>query len=525
MTKRKTTTAPAAEKALTPAQLDNAIQPSPDAANGGWYGGWPGGVLTLSLAHEADEIPAWGTDYRARDRKLRELWPTEPTLAGALATLAARNAAMGIVLDGPDRSVNACWDLLHGADKGAGIAPLVTKLSFDIYTQDNCAYLGIAREKTITGRKAMDLYDAGKPLPAVVGLEHLDASNCIRTGDPLEPVLYIDSLTGGQHLLPWHMVHVLAEMPSPVWATRGLQYSALTRVLKAAQFMRDVTIYRREKVSGRNPSQIQIVGGPSNQAIEDAKALARERGDNRGFLRYMEPLIIASLDPTRPVSVETLEWASLPEGFDYDTELKNYITILALGLLEDYQTFAPLTGGALGAGQQSVTLERKGRGKGPGLWRKLFSHMMNFYGILPRNVEFSFDETDVLADKEQADADAAKIKNVTDMLTAGIITASVAQQMLNDAGVLDDDYLAMLGSADQTPDTTRTDDETAAAIDTEGVLMTGTVPLAVAPTAPAPVAAPVTAAKDAGPLAALTDALQGVRRAVLAWRYGGERKE
>lgn len=462
---------PTRQKALAPQQLETAINAQPPeqitAANANTPGlgvlGAMGynNVLTLRLAHEADEIPPWGTLYRDRDMKLRELWPTESVIAGAIPTLAARNAAFSVTLDGPERTVDLIWRLFHSADMGAGWLSLIIKLSIDVYTQDNGAFLAMARETSISAEKALELYHAGKLLPPVTGLEHLDAAYCIRTGNALYPVVWIEPYTGKQTALPWHAVIPIAEMPSPVKYARGLQYCALTRILKAAQFMRDVQIYRREKVSGRFFNQINFVGGPSNKAIQDAMELAQERAGQKGLLRYIEPLIVASIDPTKPVSSAVIEWASLPAGFDFDAELRNYITELALDLLEDYQTFAPLASGALGSSQQSNILNLKSKGKGPGLWKKLFSHIMNFNGIIPSTVEFSFEETDPAAEKEAADTMATKINTHAAAIQAGILTPQVSRQILVDEGVLTEEYMAMMGEEDATPDTTRSDEQTA----------------------------------------------------------------
>lgn len=449
-------------KALNAAALADSVQTLPPADGGGFGGAF----LTLSLAHEADEIPRWGTNVVARDRALREFWPSTPEIAGPIATLAARNAVMTVNFDGPTRTVDAAQQLATEANHGAGLANLVTMLSLDVYTQDKGGFLETPRESYVSGEAALARVNSGKPLPPVTALSHLDAACCQRTGNPINPVIYLDPISGKRHLLPWHMVVSITEMPSPIKMMRGLQYSALTRVLSAAQLMRDFNIFAREKVGGRNPSEIQIVGGPSTQAITDAIARASERADNRGLLRYMEPIIVASLDPTKPVTAATIGWASLPDGFNPDEALKSYITKLAMGLLEDYQTFAPLPGGGLGTSTQSDNLARKGRGKGPAVWQKLLTHVFNFCGIFPRTIYVSYRENDPIADKEEADATASKLKNVIDMTTAGIMTVPVARQYCADNDILiNEEYLAMLGDEDATPDESTTDEER---VDTTG---------------------------------------------------------
>lgn len=455
-----------ATKAVSQAALQHTIQVVPQGEGGAAWGE----VFTLFLAHAADDIPQWGRDWIGRDRRLRELVPSEPTLAGAIATLAMRNATMTIRLDGPERTVDAVQQMFAEADLGAGLVSLMVKLSLDLYDQDNGAFLEIARSDYISGEEALRRWTSGAPMPPTVGLVHLDAGGCTRTGNPLYPVLYADpDRPSERHLLPWHMVVPIAEMPSPVKAQRGRQYSAVTRILGAAQYMRDVMIYRREMVSGQDPHKIHLVGGPGKQQIMDALALHKEQAANKGFIRYIENIVLGGLDPTKPVSVATVDLAALPEGFDYDAELRNYITLLALCLGEDYLTFAPLPGGNQGTATQSLMLERKSRGKGPAMWQKLLGHIFNFYGVLPRTVEFSFEERDVVAEQQEAELAGAQIKAMTDAINAGIYTPELARQIMADyqMGWMDDEYLAMLGEEDATPTVTVTDDQPGA--DGEGV--------------------------------------------------------
>lgn len=485
------------EKAISADALKQSVTTQPPAEpNRSW-----GESLTLLLAHEADDIPPWGTNWALRDEKLRELWPTEPTIAGALATLAMRNACMEVHFEGPSRTVDAVQRMWHEADNGNGAGSWFAKLSLDLYSQDNGAFPEWIRADYVSAEEAMKRIASGKPLPPVVGLGYLDSRWCTRTGNPLYPVVYEDpdDPKHERHLLPWHVVSPMAELPSPAKLARGRQYCALTRILHAAQYMRDLNIYRREKVTGRNASEIQFVGGPSNSAINDAIEQMQERAANRSYLRYMPPVIVASLDPTKPVSTATLGLASLPEGFDYDAELRNYITVLAMCLGEDYLTFAPLPGGNQGTAAQSQVLERKTRGKGPALWQKIVTHMLNFNGVLPRTVEASFEERDIEAERADAEVAGLWVKVMSDAIASGIMTPQVAQQWLADNQiVLDDDYLALLGEQDATEDVTVSDDDQQSTQDMQPIDVQAPPEQAPAQPAPAAPAQPQQAARGGG---------------------------
>lgn len=404
----------------------------------------PRNSFVLQLASAADEIMPWGRNVIFRDRQLRQFWMTEPTLAGAVTSTAATRAAYSFTLDGPPRTVKAAMDMLQAADFGKGLVSLLIKTGIDVLTQDNGAFTEIIRE-------------ANRPDAAVVGLAHLDAGQCVRTGIPEVPVLYTDPRTGIEHKLAWYQVITWEEMPSPIAVMNNVQYSAVTRVLRAAQILRDIAIYRNEKVAGRRAKAIHFVGGAKRSEIEDARKRLGEEADNEGFVRYIEPIIIASLDPNTPVSVATLDIASLPDGWDMDKEMQWYITQLALGFGGDYLDLAPLPGKSLGSAKESDTLSRKSRGKGPAIWMKLVAHKFNYCGILPSTVEWRFDDDDLAVDKEKAEIAKLEAETRAIDIKSGVLTAAVARQIMADEGKLDEEYLTMFGEEDATENETLTD--------------------------------------------------------------------
>lgn len=116
----------AQSKALTADALKYSVQAEPQYAAG--ISSTPQGenYLTLNLANAADEFWPWGYagNMARRDFQLRQFWPTEPTLAGAVTTIASRNAALSWKLDGPTRTVEAVQNIFQGADLGQGWIPV-----------------------------------------------------------------------------------------------------------------------------------------------------------------------------------------------------------------------------------------------------------------------------------------------------------------------------------------------------------------------------------------------------------------
>ena len=176
------------------------------------------------------------------------------------------------------------------------------KHSQDGFTQDNGTFVEMIREPTA---------DAGSPFKneraPVLGIAHLDSNQCTRTGDPKYPVLYTDR-DGDVHKMAWWQVIPFSDYPSAIERMNGVGYCAVTRALRVAQIMRSILIFKDEKISGRQYKQIHFVSGVSRQEIKDEITRGQEEANNSGFIRFILPAVLASLDPEKPVSTARLTW-------------------------------------------------------------------------------------------------------------------------------------------------------------------------------------------------------------------------
>lgn len=404
-----------------------------------------GGVDTALLwfvAQVADEIVQWGTAPKLRDRQLKEFAYSESHFLSALGTVIARNVGFDWTLRGPPQVVARIQEVLNNANLGKGWDEFIAKVSMDLYTQDSGAFIEIVRAT-----------DA--PEGVVIGLNHLEASRCWHTGNPEVPVTYQDQ-NNVFHRLPWYSVSTLSEIPATVERLPGLQLCALTRMLRAAQIIKNISIYKEEKTGGRFTRAMHIVQGITNQQIKDAMAEMTLEADAKGLLRYPGNFIMSAQKPDAKVDVKTLELASLPDGFDEEKTFKQYIAIIAMAFLEDYQEFAPLPGGGLGTSQQSETLHKKARGKGPALFRKGITRMMNFE-VLPRNVLFAYEEQDIEEEGEVAQVSKIRAETRQIQLDSGEIDTDAARQMALDAGDISLPVFKQMGGSDVTPDVTAED--------------------------------------------------------------------
>ena len=421
---------------IDPSQLSNgSVVDHPTRPNeGGFFGETYS--ITLAMADAADTVPAWGNTPGLRDQFLRAFWPTEPMFASALYSTVARYAAFGWTLKGPPLTTAAVQRLLHSAEFGEGWIPFISKVLIDLFTQDNGAFIEVVR-------------NGPQPASPPVGLNHLDSAHCVRTGIPETPVIYYDR-RGRGHLMKWFQVIPLAEFPSPRQEHNGMQYCALTRCLRAAQIMRDILVYKREKVSGRFEKAIHLVSGMPTRMIEDALQKHRQTADSMGQMRFVMPAIIGTLDPNATVSHAQIDLASLPDNFNEDLAMQWYVTNLALAFGTDYGDFAPAPGRGIGSGTEAKTSHVKSRGKGAAAFMGILGQVFNFRGVMPSSVRFEFGEQDLAQKFDEVAVSKERAVWLDLLIKSGTITTEVARQILVDTGDLDPRYLQMMQETDAT---------------------------------------------------------------------------
>ena len=439
-------------------------------------------MTIFQIASRADEAPSWWS--LNRDIYLDNFWPTEPYLSGALFSVASRNASYRYELTGHRRKVSWAQQLFAQANYGRGWQDFMMKVTQDYLVLGNGAHVEIirpARAKTKAGvhyyadkfhdpetddlewfpiddhsgkimysmRQGRDFEVTDNPLDLPVGLAHKDSLRCQRTNDPMFPIHYRDQL-GRDHLMGMHQIMTLEEMPSPREEMNGVQHSACDRALILSQTLRDMLIYKHEKISGRFARAIHLTNIDAD-TIQDAVDQANDNSDNKGLTRYSQPIIAATLDPNAQPRVDTIELASLPDGFDEETAYRWYIAGLALDFGVDFGFLAPLPGNKLGTSEQAEQAARQAKGKSSRLFLNLMEYKFNFSGILPKDVYFRFAVPDPYEESERDRALARRARSLSTLIQSGTITPPIAAQMLADWGDLNPEYLAQMGLGDLTP--------------------------------------------------------------------------
>jgi len=343
--------------------------------------------IVYLMSNMADDIGTWPS--AARDRDLDKLWKAESMLSGAVFSMAAKIASLDFSLVGPKNAVSAYTNILQSADMGSGWVGFMMKLVTDILTIDNGGFVELMRPP------------GASALSSAKGIAHLDALKCRRTGDVYHPVEYTD-MNGAVHRLSWEQVVPVADMPTPRERYNGYGYCAVSRVLRTAQILRDVGIYKRQKLTGKQPppALLFVQGIRRGEVTGGIQQAQTEEIYQRGRSIYSGPVVLSGTDPGIPVDAKLIELAGLPDGYDEDTLFKWYIAALAMAFGTDYAEFAPLPGGNLGTASQVETMASRSRGKGPGVIVQSFEYMMN-YRVLPHTMTFQFTSTDPAAESER----------------------------------------------------------------------------------------------------------------------------
>jgi len=312
-------------------------------------------------------------------------------------SMCAKVAALDYKLEGPRKAIARYNDILQCADLGGGWLKFLFKVTQDMLVQDNGGFIELLRQP-------------GKnPQSAVDGVAHLDSQRCVQTGNPLQPVNYVDA-DGDVHEMKWHEVMVMTDMPASREKLKGYGFCAVSRVLRGAQILRDIGVYKRQKLSGKRTPGLLFVKGMRKGAIEAAIERSQEEEiQSRGRTIYTGPVVLAANDPGTELDAKLIDLAGLPDGYDEDSLFKWYITSLALAFGTDYSEFAPLPGGNLGTASQVESMAAKSRGKGPGVILQQYEYAMNYY-ILPNTLTFQFTSTDPEAEEARIALSHARAK-------------------------------------------------------------------------------------------------------------------
>lgn len=274
---------------------------------------------------------------------------------------------------------------------------------------------------------------------SIVGINHLPAVRCRRTGDPERPIIYTDKL-GREHVLWWYQVMYFSDLPDPDEVTFGGGLCAAERAYPQIIKMAALENYVYEKISGSRPLAIHIINGLRTEQIEDAIKNAQEDQRNLGFTSYMGAVVMATIKPDAAPAVATIPLAELPDGFDAVSERARADLIYSNALGLDPQDLVPLSNTPLGTAAQSQVLHEKGKGRGLMMFRQSFTHGINQL-VLDDKTKFLFTEKDYDDLLKKAMISKARVEVAGTRIDKLITTPPEERQLLVDDGELPKEYL------------------------------------------------------------------------------------
>ena len=424
-------TDPQVARAASTSIQDRATAPGEEA------GGYGINMFT-GLVRAGDLISPWWSPRR--DSELQSFWKTSNHLAGAVYAMRSKISTINFKVIPKDASVQsqsrAALEreqvIMETPEYGRGWLEFISKFVGSLVVNDNGAFA------EIIGRGN----PAGPIIGAPISFANLDSSRCFRTSNPIWPVIYQDT-DGKRYKLHYTRVMFASQMPSPIVEMNGVGFSAVSRAIDAAQFLIDMNTFNREKMGSR-PPRIMLIGkkGISAKEIFNAFANAEEMDDSLGLSRFRRMVAIAPKEGRGEIDLDTIDLASVPDGFNEQesTTLGMFVIALAFGI--DAREIWPAT--ASGATKADAMLSHlKARGKGPGQIMQTIERQLN-QKFLPDTLTFHFDFQDDEQDAMQAEIRDMRSQRHDRDVEAGIVTVRTArEQMLSDGDLTPPQFESM----------------------------------------------------------------------------------
>lgn len=391
-----------------------------------------GDILSLAMSQRADEVPAWSYYPLLRDRYLNKVWRSEDHMSGAIYSVQAKMLALPwtVKVKGKPRATMTIQEVFGRAGFGAGFSVELGKATIDVLTKDN----GFFFELIGKGNPSQPLTSP------ITEIAHMDSMCCWRTHDPTYPVVYTNPLTGQYHALHKSRVVYGSSMTQPDELARGIGYCAVSRTLKSLQIMRDIQIYRHEKISGRFTKAIGYGNGITPKQFQKAVQQSEAEDEAAGLVIFRRiPWILSQHES---MNLNLLSLASLPDNFDFEKEVNLYMYALALGFGMDAREFWPAT--ASGATKADAAIQHlKAQNKGFADIISTFVHAFNWHPSFPLGFVLDFDYVDDEQDAGVAQIHSVKVDNLQKLVTMGALKPEEARAVAIAWGIIEPEYLKL----------------------------------------------------------------------------------
>lgn len=345
-----------------------------------WGGIIGGDSLGFLWGGNREMLPRWGT-YEC-DLALRVMHYTQHNAlwGGAAKIWIEKILGTPYEISGGKNLTFKWQDIFFESDFGEGYDYMMYKFLTDFLTLNRGGFL----EKVSYGKSDTPIQDGAK----ILGINHLDAMRIYFTGNREYPYLYMSEWGGELHKMHYTRVIHLAESPSPDTLWMGMGKAALYDALTVANAQILLGKHQNELLNDVPPPGIVLFNNVTAVEVQTAMRQFEMMRTRDGQNVFRAPLAMSSKDPSQPATVTFVPMATVPEGFNYKEYMDVHVNLLALTLQLDPQDIWPLTGTALGTGQQSKILEMKSSNKGPGYLLTRLERVWN--SILPRSLEWKY---------------------------------------------------------------------------------------------------------------------------------------
>lgn len=408
-------------------QLKQSVQQKPKVSETG------GTTLTFGRTNRGPLLPAFGT--RERLRAQLNIWRADynDVYRPGVIGLAQRVESTEWQITADDDVAAYYQSLLQNADF-SNWGNFVAKLVKDFNRYDIGAWveiIGPGRDLTPEDGEVYEYYRRKLGIPdgypidgsqtelvgAPTGIAILDPLRIYPTGDPTYPAIYYN-LRGGIHMMHHTRVHQFADSLDSDQYAYGYGDCSLTRCIAPISRQMLIGRYIDTQLDDQPAPGVHLFNNITDQQVHAAiERMQREKATDSGG-EWGRVMRIYGLQPDKPVSVESVQFTSPPEKFDYQQYTEIDVKKIALGLGVDIQDLWELTqSNGLGTGTQSRILHRKASGKAIGVLLRGIERMID--NILPEDATFEFKVADPDDDQQRADL-AASWANTVNVLSADL---------------------------------------------------------------------------------------------------------
>lgn len=385
----------------------------------------------MQLSKTAQDMPKRGT--YGYTEWLDSIWKQEPILAGAVYSMVAKMQSMTWIIKGRRSASRKSAIMLAEAAhmNGHGWTGFISPSAQDFYVQDNGVWWGMLR--------------LGGKYGKLASLHYIDTRCCIPTGNAAHPMYYHSSLTSDEHWYqPQEYIH-FNSMPSGDERDLGVGFSAVSRAVRAAKLLMALHDYDAEKLANLPPEGVATVTGLSFKEFTQAVTMWKAERQKNNSLTFPQVLWLIGNSPGAKVEVDIQAFSTIPESFDRQTVVAQYVNTLALCFGVDTREFWAISSGALGTAAETEVQHLKARGKGGGEFIVLVERKLN--SEMPEDVTFEFDTQDIQEDMVSAEVAKLWIDAYIKLVyppapqgateaPEGVIDAKTFKRLLADKGVL-----------------------------------------------------------------------------------------